>query len=123
MAKKILVVDDEKTIVDLVKFRLEKLDYKVHTALSGVEALEIAKNKDFDLVILDIMMPGMDGYKVLEKLRQNKKFEDTPVMFLTAKNTDNDLWEGWQSGVDYYVTKPFSGDELLRAVRLCLKEN
>lgn len=123
MAKNILVVDDEKTIIDLIKFRLEKEKYNITTALGGKEALEVAKNTDFDLVILDIMMPEMDGYQVLEELRKIGKQSKTPVMFLTAKNTDGDVWEGWQSGVDYYVTKPFTGDELLRAVKLCLQED
>lgn len=122
MSKTILVVDDEKSIVDLIKFRLEKHDYNVLTALSGKEALEIAEEKDLDLVLLDIMMPRMDGYQVLEELRKSPKTEDTPVMFLTAKNADTDVWNGWQSGVDYYLTKPFSGESLFKAVKLCLKE-
>lgn len=119
--KKILVVDDEATICDLVRIRLEKNGYQVLTALSGPEALEIAKKEKIDLVVLDIMMPVMDGYEVLKRLRDEVKL-DAPVMLLTAKSTDNDVWEGWQSGIDYYVTKPFTTHTLLRGVQLCLKE-
>lgn len=121
MKKKILVVDDEATICDLVRIRLEKKGYQVTTALSGEEALELAKKEKPDLVILDIMMPEMDGYEVLKRLRGDLKV-DAPVMLLTAKSTDSDVWEGWQSGVDYYVTKPFTSHTLLRGVQLCLKE-
>lgn len=119
---RVLVVDDEKTIVDLIKFRLEKQNYDVTPAFSGKEALELAKKQKFDLIVLDIMMPGMDGYQVLEELRKDKLTENIPVIFLTARNTDSDVWNGWQSGVDYYVTKPFTGETLLNAVKLCLKE-
>ena len=121
MKKKILVVDDEATICDLVRIRLEKNGYAVLIALSGKEALEIAQKEKPDLVVLDIMMPEMDGYEVLKRLRNDYKL-GMPVMLLTAKSTDNDVWEGWQSGVDYYVTKPFTAHTLLRGVQLCLKE-
>ncbi len=119
--KTILVVDDEVTICDLVRIRLEKNGYRVLTAQSGAQALEIAKNESLDLVVLDIMMPEMDGYEVLKHLRDDLKL-GVPVMLLTAKSTDNDVWEGWQAGVDYYVTKPFTSHTLLRGVQLCLKE-
>ncbi len=121
MKKKILVVDDEKTIVELVRIRLEKYGYKVQTALSGKEALNVVQKEKPDLVILDIMMPEMDGYEVLKKLRGDLKL-DMPVMLLTAKCADNDVWESWQSGVEYYVTKPFTAHTLLRGVQLCLKQ-
>ena len=122
MPKNILVVDDEKTICDLIKIRLTQDGYNVTTALSGKEALGIAEKKDFDLIVLDIMMPEMDGYTVLEEMRKKDSLKNTPVMFLTAKNTDNEVWEGWQSGVDYYVTNPFDTSTLLRAIKICLKE-
>lgn len=121
MGKKILVVDDEKTIIDLVRIRLEKNGYKVVTAANGEEALSTAQQEAPDLVILDVMMPEMNGYEVLKRIREDLKM-DMPVMLLTAKSTDNDVWEGWQSGVDYYVTKPFTAHTLLRGVQLCLKE-
>ena len=120
--KKILVVDDEQTILDLVKFRLEKQGYDILLASTGADALVLAKDENLDMVILDIMMPEMDGYEVLKRLREELKLKDLPVMLLTAKSTDGDVWEGWQAGVDYYVTKPFSANTLLRGVRLCLKE-
>jgi two-component system response regulator VicR len=119
--KKILVVDDEATICDLVRIRLEKNGYQVVSALSGKEALELIQKENPDLVVLDIMMPEMDGYEVMKRMREDLKV-NIPVMLLTAKSTDNDVWEGWQSGVDYYVTKPFTAHTLLRGVQLCLKE-
>lgn len=121
LVKKILVVDDEATICDLVRIRLEKNGYQVITAFSGKEALEIVSKESPDLVVLDIMMPEMDGYEVMKRMRENLH-SNIPVMLLTAKSTDNDVWEGWQSGVDYYVTKPFTAHTLLRGVQLCLKE-
>lgn len=121
MIKRVLVVDDEPTIVELVKLRLMKEGYEVETATNGEHALEIAKNQKFDLAILDIMMPDMDGYELLKHIRQDLNL-GFPIMFLTAKSSDNDVWEGWQTGADYYITKPFTGESLLRGVKLCLKE-
>ena len=116
MARKILVVDDERHIVRLVQVNLEKVGYQVLTAYDGVEALEqVAKEKP-DMVILDVMMPRMDGFEVLKKLQADAKTRDIPVIMLTAKAQDADIFRGWSSGVSSYLTKPFNPRELLTFV-------
>ncbi len=117
MAKKILAVDDEKHIVRLVQINLQKEGYDVVTASNGREALEgVAKEKP-DLVIMDVMMPEMDGFSALEKLKADPATADIPIIMLTAKAQDADVFQGWKSGADLYLTKPFNPQELLTFVR------
>ena len=117
MAKKILAVDDEKHIVRLVQVNLERAGYEVVTANDGKEALEKVESETPDLVVLDVMMPYMDGFEVLQNLRRNPSTRDIPVIMLTAKAQDQDVFKGWQSGVDCYLTKPFNPIELLAFVK------
>ncbi|MBQ7636724.1 MAG: response regulator, partial [Lachnospiraceae bacterium] len=105
MGKKILVVDDEKLIVKGIRFSLEQDDYEVDCAYDGEEALNKVKNNDFDLVILDLMLPKMNGYEVCREIRE---FSDIPVIMLTAKDQDMDKIMGLEYGADDYVTKPFN---------------
>lgn len=116
MARKILVVDDERHIVRLVQVNLEKVGYQVITAYDGVEALEQVGKEMPDMVILDVMMPRMDGFEVLKKLQADAKTRDIPVIMLTAKAQDADIFRGWSSGVSSYLTKPFNPRELLTFV-------
>jgi len=115
--KKILAVDDEKHIVRLVQVNLERAGYAVVTASDGKEALEKVQAENPDLVVLDVMMPYMDGFEVLQNLRRNPATRDIPVIMLTAKAQDADVFKGWQSGVDCYLTKPFNPMELLSFVK------
>jgi two-component system alkaline phosphatase synthesis response regulator PhoP/two-component system response regulator VicR len=115
--KKILAVDDEKHIVRLVQVNLERAGYEVVTANDGKEALEKVQSEKPDLVVLDVMMPYMDGFEVLQNLRRNPATRDIPVIMLTAKAQDADVFKGWQSGVDCYLTKPFNPMELLSFVK------
>lgn len=117
MAKKILAVDDEKHIVRLVQVNLERQGYQVVTANDGKEALEKVESERPDLVVLDVMMPYMDGFEVLQNLRRNASTRDIPVIMLTAKAQDADVFKGWQSGVDCYLTKPFNPMELISFVK------
>lgn len=117
MAKKILAVDDEKHIVRLVEVNLARAGYEVVTANDGKEALEKVHSENPDLVVLDVMMPYMDGFEVLQNLRRNPATRDIPVIMLTAKAQDADVFKGWQSGVDCYLTKPFNPMELLSFVK------
>lgn len=117
MPKKILAVDDEKHIVRLVQVNLERAGYEVVTAHDGKEALQQVANENPDLVVLDVMMPYMDGFEVLQNLRRNPSTRDIPVIMLTAKAQDADVFKGWQSGVDCYLTKPFNPMELLSFVK------
>ena len=115
--RKILVVDDERHIVRLIQVNLERQGYQVVTAHDGKEALEKVASEKPDLVVLDVMMPYMDGFEVLRTLRRNPETAELPVIMLTAKAQDQDAFRGWQEGVDMYLTKPFNPQELLTFVK------
>jgi len=121
MAKKILAVDDERAIVRLVQVNLERQGYQVVTAFDGKEALEKVESERPDLIVLDVMMPYMDGFEVLQNLKKNPNTRDIPVIMLTAKAQDADVFRGWQSGVDCYLTKPFNPMELIAFVKRIFK--
>jgi DNA-binding response OmpR family regulator len=116
-SRRILVVDDDEDIRKVVSHNLETEGYAVDTAEGGDEAMEVVKRHAPDLVILDIMMPVRDGYDVLAEIRANPDTAELPVVLLTAKRAESDIWEGWSSGADYYMTKPFEVGELLRFVK------
>ena len=113
MPKKILVVDDERHIVRLVQVNLEKAGYDVATAYDGVEALEKVAADKPDMIVLDVMTPRMNGFDVLKKLQADPETQEIPVIMLTAKAQDADIFKGWSSGVSSYLTKPFNPMELL----------
>src|SRR5690242_8278692 len=117
MPKKILAVDDERHIVRLVEVNLQRAGYEVVTAYDGREALEKVKSESPDLVVLDVMMPYMDGFEVLKNLKADPTTAEIPVIMLTAKAQDADVFRGWQSGVDCYLTKPFNPMELIAFVK------
>lgn len=120
MAKKILTVDDERGIVRLVQVNLERRGYQVVTAFDGREGLDKVYSEQPDLVILDVMMPYMDGFEVLHQLQKDVRTRNIPVVMLTAKAGDADVFQGWKSGVSCYLTKPFNPAELLSIVRRIL---
>ena len=113
MAKRILVVDDEAKLLRAVAVDLRGEGYDVATARSGAEALALVAQSLPDLIVSDIRMPGMDGYQLARRLRENARTAIIPVIFLTAKDTSADRIEGFRSGIDAYITKPFEPDELL----------
>lgn len=117
---KILVVDDEKLLVKGIKFNLENEGYEVLTGCDGVEAVEQVRGNAVDLVILDLMMPRMDG---LEACRQIREFSDVPIIMLTAKADDMDKLMGFEHGCDDYLTKPFNVLELKARVRALLRRS
>ncbi|GAA0369409.1 response regulator YycF [Alkalibacterium iburiense] len=112
--KKILVVDDEKPISDIVKFNLEKEGFEVVTAYDGEEALEKVEEENPDLIVLDLMLPKIDGLEVCREVRKTK---DTPIIMVTAKDQEIDKVLGLELGADDYVTKPFSNRELVARVK------
>lgn len=123
MANKIMVVDDEPDVVDLVRLVLESDGFEVVTAYSGKECLEKIGRDMPDLVLLDIMMPQMDGWEVYSKIKVNPKTKDIPVAMLTAKSQSIDKMIGLHVvKVDDYITKPFGRSELLERVKKILKE-
>lgn len=117
----ILVVDDETYIVELVKFNLEKEGYKVLVAYDGITALNIANEQRPDLVILDIMLPNLDGLEVCRSMKQNPELKAIPIVMLTAKGEEVDTVLGLEMGADDYIKKPFSPRELVARVKARLR--
>ena len=115
---RILVVDDEKTLVKGMKFNLENEGYEVETAYDGAAAVELEKKENFDLIVMDVMMPGLSGSDACMKIRE---FSDVPVIMLTAKGEDADKLMGFACGADDYVTKPFSLEEVVARIRAILR--
>ncbi len=118
MNKKILVVDDEKPIADILKFNLEKEGYSVELAYDGQEAIDKTQRTSPDLILLDIMLPKIDGFAVCKTIRQDKQ---TPIIMLTAKEEEVDKVLGLELGADDYITKPFGVRELLARVKANLR--
>ena len=111
--RRVLVCDDDRHVVRLIEVCLQRHGHEVVKAYNGADALIRAMNQSFDLVLLDVMMPVLDGFEVLRALRTNPDTTYLPVVILTAKSSDRDVFTGYQSGADLYFTKPFSPDELL----------
>ena len=118
---KILVIDDDSAINELIKINLELQGHEVLQALNGVEGFAIAKQEEPSLIILDVMMPEVDGFTVAQRIRQCQEIADTPIIMLTALSQLNDKVNGFNIGVDDYLTKPFEIDELIVRVRALLK--
>jgi|GEM_PF-3116678 len=119
--KKILVIDDDPDILRLLKFRLEKAGFETVTALDGMKGLELAIKEKPHLIILDIMMPGEDGYALCQKLKSLSGTGGIPVIFLSAKAEPKDISKGYESGGIYFITKPYDPDFLLEIVNKALE--
>ena len=115
--KKILVVDDERDLVETLVFRLEALGYAVLTAYNGQEGLDKARTEKPDLILLDVMMPVMDGYQVCRMLKFDEEFKSIPIIMLTARGQDKDKKTGSDVGADDYVTKPFDSADLTARIK------
>lgn len=120
---KILVIDDEQTINELIKVNLELSGYKVVQALDGVKGFALAKQELPNAIILDVMMPEVDGYTVAQRIRQNSSTKDTPILMLTALSQLDNKVKGFDLGVDDYLTKPFEMEELKVRLRALLKRS
>lgn len=114
--RKIIVIEDDRDIVKLVKYNLEKAGMQVLEAYSGQEGLDLARNESADLIILDLMLPQIDGYEVLKNLREDINISDIPVIILSAKVSAGAVIKGFQMGASDYIPKPFSIDELVSKV-------
>ena len=119
--KRILIADDEPDIITLLVSILKSEDYDVITASDGAEALMAIKTSHPDVVILDIMMPKLDGMQVLQKVREDAEISSIPVIMLTAKASDKDILSGYKYGANYYIPKPFEISDILEGVRMVLK--
>lgn len=116
MAKRILVVDDDEMVLMALGELLRPEGYEVDAVSSGDEALERLEGEDYDLLLLDIIMPGMDGFELCRKVRQKEDYKETPVVFLTAKSREQDKVNGLAAGADLFLSKPISPEKLLRIV-------
>ena len=122
-AQKILAVDDEQDIIELLSYNLSREGFEVTTAIDGEEALKKIRAKSFDLVILDLMMPGIQGMELCRILRNDPKTKDLPVIILTAKTDEVDRVLGLEMGADDYLTKPFSPRELIARIKAVLRRS
>lgn len=120
-SKKILVVDDEQVTTELAKTFLEQQGFRVVCAFDGEEALRVAQAERPDLILLDIMLPKVDGFEVCKRLKADKVFAKTPILMFTAKGLSKDIEKGREVGADEYLVKPFSGRALVATIRKHLK--
>lgn len=117
----ILIVDDEKDILELIEYNLKKEGYEVLKASDGQSGIDLARKKDPDLILLDIMMPDMDGFEVCDIIRADSRLQDKPVIFLTARSDEQSEIEGLNKGGDDYITKPISTKKLLSRINAVMR--
>jgi DNA-binding response OmpR family regulator len=122
-SKKILVVDDETDLVETVRFPLEMEGFNVLVSYNGEDALNQARKEKPDLIILDLMLPKLDGYKVCRLLKFDERYKHIPILMLTAKTQEKDKMLGKETGADEYITKPFEMDDLMEKVKAYLNKN
>lgn len=121
MRKNILIVEDEKDIIEVLRYYLEKEGYRVHVAQDGFEALEVASRVVPNLILLDLMLPKLDGMEVCKRIKTDERLRSVPVLMLTAKGEESDKVRGLEIGADDYITKPFSAKELVARVKAHLR--
>lgn len=117
----ILIVDDEQDLLDMIEYNLHKEGYDVLQSTRGQEGIEVARKEDPDLILLDIMMPGMDGFEVCDIMRQDPKLKQKPIIFLTARSEEETEIEGLNKGGDDYITKPISTKKLISRINAVLR--
>ncbi len=120
-SKKILIVDDEVDLVETVRFPLEMEGYQVLISYNGEDALNQARKENPDLILLDLMLPKLDGYKVCRLLKFDDRYKHIPILMLTAKTQEKDKTLGMETGANEYITKPFEMEELIEKVKAYLK--
>lgn len=120
--KKILIVDDEQDIVESLKFVLEAAGYTCYSAFNGEDGLRLAKELLPDLIILDVMMPKINGYKISRLLKYDSKYKNIPILMITARSQEEDKLIGEETGADEYITKPFDLDDVVKKVEQYLGE-
>jgi len=122
MSKRILIVDDEEVIRKFLRIHLTKLGYEVTEAEDGEKAIEKIEGGKFDLIICDVMMPNKNGWEVVKEVKSNPELNEIPIILLTAKNDEVDMFKGYELGANYYMTKPFTKDQLLYGLKLMFEE-
>jgi two-component system phosphate regulon response regulator PhoB len=123
MKHRILVVEDEEDILELIRYTLEKEGYLVTVAMSGEDAVRLARVNNFDIILLDLMLPQIDGLEVCKLFKRDSKTENIPIMMLTAKSSESDIITGLELGADDYMTKPFSPKVLVARIRTVLRRH
>ena len=121
-SKKILIVDDEVDLVETVRFPLEMEGYHVLVSYNGEDALNQARKENPDLILLDLMLPKLDGYKVCQLLKSDDRYKHIPILMLTAKSQEKDMVLGMETGANEYITKPFDIRDLLKKVKVYLNQ-
>jgi CheY-like chemotaxis protein len=121
MSKRILIVDDDELILIALGELLRPQGYEVHTVARPAEALERLEREEFDLLLLDVIMPEMDGFELCRKIRQKEIQKDTPIIFLTAKSREEDREKGLEAGANLFLSKPISPDRLLALIAQALR--
>lgn len=121
MPKEILIVEDEPGVVEAIRFLMEQQGYSVLVAVRGESALNLIDKNKPDLILLDIMLPGLSGWEVCEKIRSNPDYRDVKIAFLTARGDKEEIARGLALGADAYITKPFSNDKLIAHVKALLE--
>jgi two-component system phosphate regulon response regulator PhoB len=119
----LLVVEDDQNLAKLLEYNLNRAGYRSHLSGTGEDGLEQLSQKSFDLVLLDVMLPGMDGFELCRKIRQHQRYKDIPIIMVTAKGEEIDRILGFELGIDDYVVKPFSPRELTLRIRAILKRD
>ncbi|MCX5665845.1 MAG: response regulator [Candidatus Omnitrophica bacterium] len=122
MGKRILLIEDEKDMVAAITFRLESAGYTIIAAYDGMEGLDKARSENPDLIILDLMLPKMNGYKVCAALKTDEKYKKIPILILSAKAQEVDRKMSEEAGADIYMSKPFEAQELMTNIKNLLKE-
>lgn len=121
--KRILIVEDEKVVREFLMLQLSKWGYKVTEAEDGVQAILKLGKDNFDLIISDIMMPDKDGWELIKEVRLSPKTKHIPIIVLTTKDKDCDMFKGYELGANYYIPKPFTTAQLLHGIKLVFEEN
>ena len=122
MPKKILIVEDDESVLKLESILLSTKGYLVYGAMNGVAALNDIAVDPPDLIILDIMLPELDGFEVCKRIKMNPETRHIPIIFLSARNTSKDIFRGKQAGCDQYITKPFKSAKFIDAIKLLLEK-
>ncbi len=121
--KSLLIVDDDRSLVEIIALYLEEYDYQIHTAYNGRTGENMAKDIHPDLIVLDIMLPKMSGYRVCRRLKRDRNTKDIPILMLSAKSAIADIDEGFKASADDYLTKPFEPERLHQKIKKLLKES
>ena len=117
---KILAVEDDASVLAVTKKRLEIAGYEVITAIEGLEGLKKARSEKPDLIILDLMLPNLNGYQICSMLKRDRKYQNIPIILLTSRSKEKDVDEGFKAGADAYITKPYDSEALLFNIRTLL---